>query len=244
MTEHPPPRREHFPGGFLLAPRRFSAARSWPVALGRYNLNKTSRPKPEFNPGLFMISKLASACLAALFLALLLPCGPWAKTSLREGDPTPEHVFPAPEDPADKRYLGIRRDAAGFRLNQVAGDVLVVEFFNRRCRHCQSEAPNVNRLFELIRARGLGNSIKLLGVGARNNKNEVELFRRRHQIPFPLVPDPELAAFNAFGGQGTPRFLVVRLKEKPTVVMIVSGFLPEPPDALEEIMRKSGLQTN
>ena len=80
--------------------------------------------------------------------------------------------------------------------------------------------------------------------GPTTAKFEVDLFKRRYQVPFPLIPDRKLEAFKALGAQGTPQFFVILIRKKPVIAMIVSGFLPEPPDALEEIMRKSGLKTD
>ena len=189
-----------------------------------------------------MLRKLIAAVMPALLLICLVFCPAFAQSGLKEGDPAPDHMFPAPGPAQGRSYLGLSPKAENFRLNQVKAEVLVIEFFNRRCRHCQREAPNLNRLFELVRDKGLADRIKFLGIGAYNGPKDVELFQRRYQVPFPLVPDRKLAAFKAYGCRGTPQFFVLRLGAQPSIVMMVSGYLPEPPDALEEITRKSGLR--
>ena len=77
-------------------------------------------------------------------------------------------------------------------MPQVKADILVVEVFNMYCPYCQADAPKVNELHALMgKPRQSKQRIKILGIGIGNTPYEVDVFRRKFKVPFPLVPDEE-----------------------------------------------------
>src|SRR5512137_16537 len=87
------------------------------------------------------------------FLVMILLCtvsakGYEVKLSVAAGSPIPDLSFDGLADPADYGALGLSQTSGGFRLSDVPGEVLVFEFFNKLCMHCQRQAPFFQAFFE------------------------------------------------------------------------------------------------
>jgi peroxiredoxin len=127
------------------------------------------------------------------------------------GDLLPVVELAAPDDAAQRHYLGL---GAGerFRIADIQGEVVIVQIFSMYCPHCQRQAPEVNRLFEILEAdRGLRGRVKLIGIGVGNSEFEVGVFRQSFTIPFPLFADESLAVHQQLGSVRTPYFFGVRI---------------------------------
>ena len=58
------------------------------------------------------------------------------------------------------------------------------------CPHCQREAPVVNELHGLIeKDASLKKDVKLVGIGIGNTPFEVEVYRKKFKVLFPLFAD-------------------------------------------------------
>lgn len=139
-----------------------------------------------------------------------------------------------------EKYLGISGKGP-FKLTGIKADLVIVEFFSMYCPYCQAEAPVVNRLFDLIaKAPALKNRVKIVGIGMGNTPFEVDVFRKKYKIPFPLVPDENYASDRMVAHRfRTPTFLTFsRSRESAVkVVDIHVGQLGKPEEFLERITR-------
>jgi peroxiredoxin len=123
--------------------------------------------------------------------------------------------FQAPDSPADRSYLGLANKPL-FRLADLKGKFILLELFSMYCPICQAEAPVVNSAFKLLNDKPeLASKVRMLGIGAGNTPFEVEVYRKKYQVPFPLVPDDKMAFRQAYHEEiRTPTFILVRIDER------------------------------
>lgn len=138
-----------------------------------------------------------------VFLALALSGSAAAGRSglcVDPGEPFPDLSFPALLAPADYEALGVPEGP--FRLGDVGGDLLVLEFFNKFCLTCWRQAPQLQAFSELLEPGDLKGKVRILSVGAGNNERELREFRDEFALSVPLAADPEFERYYALGDPG------------------------------------------
>lgn len=131
------------------------------------------------------------------------------------GDQLPAFSMTAPASQAHRDYLGLSPEASEFILADVDASAVLIQIFSMYCPICQREASEVNALYVALDREGLGDSVKILGLGAGNSDLEVQVFQERYDVPFPLIADPDYILHKAFGGAGTPYFVVAQTSGSP-----------------------------
>ena len=160
-----------------------------------------------------------------------------------KGEALPDMKFPLPDDPAERSYLGLSGDR-DFRIQDVKADVVIIEIFSMYCPYCQREAPVINRLYNKIESNAsIKGKIKLVGIGAGNSSFEVGIFKKKYDIPFPLIPDNDFSIYNSLGKVRTPYFIGVKINPNGTNQIIYSklGALEGEDRFLDLILKRSGL---
>jgi thiol-disulfide isomerase/thioredoxin len=179
----------------------------------------------------------------ALFSALDLPVYA-AKEPPAEGGTLPVIKLPIPKSPEEKNYLGLEGEGS-FTIPQIKAKVVLIEIFSMYCPYCQNEAPRVNELYNAIENNpDLKGKIKIIGIGAGNTPMEVDVFRKKFQIAFPLFPDVDYSIHKVCGEVRTPYFIGVKVNEDGSDEVIYSGLgaLQEINQFLEIIRNRSGLK--
>lgn len=95
--------------------------------------------------------------------------------------------------PTDYRmaaYLGFFKPAENFLLTDIKTDLLVANVFQSRCPHCRALAKDINEIYNLVEKEGLSHKIKFIGLGYGDDFLEVEDFKKRYSIRYPLFADP------------------------------------------------------
>lgn len=153
-------------------------------------------------------------------------------------------LLPAPTGTAYQQYLGISSDKP-FSLAEIKAKVVIIEIFSMYCPICQREAEHVNALFRLIQADpGLRDKIKLIGIGAGNSDFEVDFFREKYSIEFPLFSDTGLLIHKKVGEVRTPHFFGLLLEENTNIKVFYSrtGEMSGPEAFLQTIITESGIK--
>lgn len=183
---------------------------------------------------------LLSATLLIPFWPATLPAGglPGAGALL------PRFSLPVPASDAHRAYLGLT-GAGRFDISQIRTQVVVIEIFSMYCPYCQAEAPVINRLYDKIeKSPDLKGKIKLIGIGAGNSSFEVDVFRKKYHVPFPLFADENFAIHKCLGESKTPAFFGVRIEDHgmPRVFHAQLGRLKSIDGFLETIIKRSKLR--
>jgi len=163
------------------------------------------------------MKRVSVICLLVLAAALtIIVENVGAVSPPQVGGVLPEFELAIPRDAAEKNYLGLSRGPSffgggTFKISQIKADVVILEIFSMYCPYCQAEAPNVKALYDKIaKTASLRNKIKMVGIGVGNNVYEVETFKKKYQIPFPLFADGDYVLHKKFGEVRTPYFIVIR----------------------------------
>jgi thiol-disulfide isomerase/thioredoxin len=167
-----------------------------------------------------------------------------AKEPPAEGGPLPVIKLPIPKSPEAKDYLGLKGEGS-FTIPQIKAKVVIIEIFSMYCPYCQNEAPRVNELYKAIGSNpDLKSKIKIIGIGAGNTPMEVDVFRKKFQIPFPLFPDLDYSIHKVCGEVRTPYFIGVKINDNGIHEVIYSklGGLQDANQFLELILKLSGLK--
>ena len=186
---------------------------------------------------LFLLSVLLLFSLAAAIPVL-------AAGQPKPGEKLFDLTLPVPAERADRNYLGLSGWGKTFKMADIKANLVLIEILSMYCPFCQKEAPLVNQLYEAIEkdpaAKG---KIKIIGIGAGNSAYEVEVFRKRYNVPFPVFPDPDYDIHKKCGEVRTPFFIAVRLNANGTqdVTYAKLGGFGEIPAFLETLKKSAGL---
>lgn len=140
-------------------------------------------------------------------------------------------------------YLGV--DAGKpFALSDIDADYLLIQVFSMYCPHCQREAPHMKALHERLLASQHAGTFKLFGLGVGNSEYEVDFFRDEYDLAFPLLPDPDYAAYEHVGTVGTPFYVLVDLQQDNghPVLFTQEGTFEDEKAFYDLLMEKSGLE--
>ncbi len=149
------------------------------------------------------------------------------------GDKLGDLEFPAPQSTDDAKALGVAADKP-FKLSQLGVPFVLVEVFATSCPHCVHHAPVMNQLYGLIQKDAkLAGKVKVLGLAAGDNLNNVASWKKHFKVPFALIPDPDLKTYKAINPLGTPT--TVLLNKNGDVLLAKAGAFDSADAFLKEI---------
>lgn len=178
---------------------------------------------------------IATICLTLCLASQIAP----VRADLAVGQRFADLTFSGTLSAADRAYLGLTRPGP-FTLKDIQARYVLLEIFSDSCPHCILAAPEVNRLFRLIernprlRAAGRLPVLKMLGVGFYGKPGAMEVWRIKHDVLFPLIPDPQAQVGKALDIPGTPTYVV--LDRQGRVVFVQAGELGSPANFLHRIL--------
>ena len=189
------------------------------------------------------MDRARSVLILAAILAVLLGDRALSAVTFRVSEDKLATVeFPVPKDEGARKYLGVSgRDM--FRLSDINAQTVILEIFSMYCPICQAEAPNVNRIYRSIQSDSrLAGTVKVIGVGTGNTPFEVEIFRKKFEVPFPLFPDDNFLIQKVSQDPiRTPTFLILKMEkgQKPRVHKVHVGRIKNASDFVKSLSHSS-----
>lgn len=162
----------------------------------------------------------------------------------QKGSVLPEIRLVVPTIPTHRTYLGLS-GGEFFTIPDIKAEVVIIEIYSMYCPHCQREAPRVNELYRTIEASPAAQGrVKLIGIGVGNDNFEVEFFKNKYDVPFPLFEDEDYVIHEQVGKPDTPFFIGVRIEDEGTheVFYTQLGGFERADEFLDLILRESGLK--
>lgn len=83
-------------------------------------------------------------------------------------------------------FTGTTLEGDSLTLSDFRGQLVLVNDFATWCGPCQAETPY---LVEVYNAEG--GDMVVIGLNLQESESKVEEFKKRHNIPYPLLMDPE-----------------------------------------------------
>ncbi len=102
----------------------------------------------------------------------------------------------------------------------------------------------MNELYQEIEKRpDLKDKVKLIGIGASNSLFEVNSFREKYHVPFPLFADQNMEIFKLLGARGTPTFVGLKLSDNASQEQFFfgEGAYHDTQKFLDEFIKLAGL---
>jgi peroxiredoxin/nitrate/TMAO reductase-like tetraheme cytochrome c subunit len=111
------------------------------------------------------------------------------------------------ENPKAPLFAAKDLDGRRVDLASLRGKVVVLNFFDQDCPHCQRDLPLLVPVLKELRPRG----VVTIGVSSRDVGGKMKEFLKEHGIDYPVIIDPGRAIFSKYESTRTPdTFLIDR----------------------------------
>ncbi|AXH36964.1 TlpA family protein disulfide reductase [Humibacter sp. BT305] len=138
-------------------------------------------------------------------------------------------------------YQGTATDGSTISSSDLAGKVVVMNFWYAECAPCRAEAPDLEKLATQYD----GNGAEFLGVNVRNQAATAESFAQTYGITYPSIVDTDGALQLAFTGKAAanavPTTLVIDAQGR--VAARILGQVTEP-STLDTLIRDTIAETS
>lgn len=152
-----------------------------------------------------LLRRLATAALLGVALG---PAPAAADVFIEPGSAFPDLEFPGLMSPQDYPNLGLARPDGTFRLSQIPGEVLVLEFFNKSCVPCQRQVRELEEFFQSVRSGPQAGRVRVLAVAAGNQAKYLPKYIRERGLTYPIAVDEQFDQWRRLGEPGRTPFTV------------------------------------
>ncbi len=171
-------------------------------------------PRPPLAPSLGQTRAVGPIALGlALCLAVAAPA--WARVLVQPGAAFPDLDFPELLSPQDYPNLGLRQTKGAFRLSQVPGDLLVLEFFNKSCVPCQRQVRELEAFYRAVRTGPHKGRVRVLAIAAGNQAKYLPKYVRERGLTYPIAADERFDQWRRLGEPGRTPFTVFLVRQGP-----------------------------
>ncbi len=118
-------------------------------------------------------------------------------------------TMPAPDSTKSEGYLGLN-SMKPFKVADVKGKVVVIEFMSALCEYCSLNAKVMNNVYRTIQENPqVASKVKFMAVGLTSTDAELNAFKQQHGVLFPILTDANGAVGTAMGDIPTPTTIIV-----------------------------------
>lgn len=118
-------------------------------------------------------------------------------------------TLPAPDSNKSEAYLGLN-SMKPFKVGEVKGKVVVIEFMSALCEFCSLNAKVMNNVYRTVQENPqVASQVKFLAVGLTSTDAELNAFKQQHGVLFPMLNDATAAIGSAMGDIPTPTTIIV-----------------------------------
>ncbi|MDC7217745.1 MAG: TlpA disulfide reductase family protein [Spirochaetales bacterium] len=175
-------------------------------------------------------------CFVLIMLSLLISSMAYAAPP-ESGMNFPDIPLEGKITDSQKNYLSLK-GTGPWKVSDIDADYIIIEVYSMYCPHCQKEAPAVNSLFERLEKTS-GKQVKLIGLAAGNTEFEIDFFKKKFNVEFPIFADPELEIHDKIGQPGTPHFFLLKKNgDSYAVILSHEGPFESPAKFLQTIKSK------
>ncbi len=103
----------------------------------------------------------------------------------------------------------------------------------------------MNEFYQAIEQReDLKGKIKIIGIGIGNTPADVQYFKEKYKVPFPLFPDEDKSIYTALGKPRAPYFIGVKTDKDGSSQVFYSklGAFGKSDKFLASMLKLSGLE--
>lgn len=136
----------------------------------------------------------------------------------------------------DFQLAGI--DGAPFQMDDLQGQVMVLNFFATWCGPCQDELPHLQAIWNEFRN---DNHFRMLVVGREESEDTVKAFQQKNGFTFPMAADPNDSVYSKFASEHIPRTYLI--SGGRTVVYESTGYDEREIGRLKKLIRKELAKT-
>lgn len=122
-------------------------------------------------------------------------------------------------------------DGNNHTIQDFQGKIVVINFFANWCSPCRAEFPHLEKE---IWQKFKNKDFYLIAIGREHNMKEVQEFKKKMKVSFPMAPDSARTIYSLFADKYIPRTIVV--DKKGTIIAQVVGFNPDEFNKLIQII--------
>ena len=125
-------------------------------------------------------------------------------------------------------------DGELFKLSDMKGKVVLVNFFATWCGPCMNELPELEKQ---VWPRFKNKNFKLISIGRQHTATELKVFQSKNKFSFPIAADPIRQIYSKYAEKYIPRNYIINKNGK--IIFQAKGFSQKELNEMVEIIEKA-----